>query len=179
MTRLAVISTHPIQYYAPWFRHIAGAIDGDLKVFYLWDFGVTDQVDPAFLQTLRWDVPLLEGYDWEMIPNRSRRPGTDHFWGIDNPELAPRLEAWRPTAVLCLGYNFASFLRLLLFWPSRRCPLLLRGDSHRLTPRRSKELVPKAGADPSLSSLHGLFVCWQGESRLSATARCLRSSAIL
>ncbi len=31
---------------------------------------------------------------------------------------------------------YATFLRLLLVhWPARGCPLLLRGDSHRLIPR--------------------------------------------
>ena len=61
--RLAVITTHPIQYYAPWFRYLSGMPGLDLRAFYLWDFGVTDRVDPQFGQAIRWDVPLLEGYD--------------------------------------------------------------------------------------------------------------------
>ena len=82
MTRLAIVTTHPIQYYAPWFRHLAAGGDLDLKVFYLWDFGVTDKVDPVFGQAVRWDVPLLEGYEHEFVPNRSRRPdrsSSPHF----------------------------------------------------------------------------------------------------
>jgi glycosyltransferase involved in cell wall biosynthesis len=136
MKRLAIVTTHPIQYYAPWFRHLACRPGLDLRVYYLWDFGVTEQLDRGFGQTLRWDVPLLDGYAWEMAPNRSRDPGTHHFWGIDNPDLAERLQGWDPHAILCLGYNYATFFRLLLSRRAPRRPLLLRGDSHRLVPRR-------------------------------------------
>jgi glycosyltransferase involved in cell wall biosynthesis len=136
MTRLAVVTTHPIQYYAPWFRHLASQPGLDLKVWYLWDFGVTEQKDQGFGQVIRWDVPLLDGYSWEFVPNRSRRPGTHHFWGIDNPELPRRLRDHAPDAVLCLGYNYATFARLLVRRKKQSFPLLLRGDSHRLVPRR-------------------------------------------
>jgi glycosyltransferase involved in cell wall biosynthesis len=135
MRRLAVITTHPIQYYAPWFRHLARCSGLDLRVFYLWDFGVAERTDPGFAQVVKWDVPLLDGYEWEMVPNRSRHPGTHHFRGIDNPDLEGRLRAWRPHASLCMGYNFKTFCRLLLTSSDRRGVLLLRGDSHRLKPR--------------------------------------------
>jgi glycosyltransferase involved in cell wall biosynthesis len=132
MTRLAIVTTHPIQYYAPWFRFLAEHTELDLRVFYLWDFGVTHQADPGFGRTLRWDVPLLHGYPWELVPNRSRRPGTGHFRGIDNPQLAERLRDFDPDAALLMGYTYASFARLLWSWDRRKCPLLFRGDSHRL-----------------------------------------------
>ena len=128
--RLAIVTTHPVQYYAPWFRHLAATTGLDLRVFYLWDFGVTDRVDPTFGVRVTWDVPLLEGYAHEFVPNRSKRPGTSRFWGIDNPQLPRRLAEFEPDATLCVGYNFATFAKLLLSRP--RYPLLLRGDSHRL-----------------------------------------------
>jgi glycosyltransferase involved in cell wall biosynthesis len=131
--RLAIVTTHPVQYYAPWFRHLAGTTGLDLRVFYLWDFGVTDRVDPTFGVRVTWDVPLLDGYAHEFVPNRSRRPGTNRFWGIDNPTLPRRLAEFEPDATLCVGYNFATFARLLLSRP--RIPLILRGDSHRLVPQ--------------------------------------------
>lgn len=133
MTKLAIISTHPIQYYAPWFRHIAQQHDLQVKVFYLWDFGVTEQVDAGFKRALRWDVPLLDGYEYEFVPNSSRSPGTNHFWGLRNPSLLKSVSAYRPDAVLSLGYNNASMLNFIHRW--RATPLLFRGDSHRLVAR--------------------------------------------
>jgi glycosyltransferase involved in cell wall biosynthesis len=133
--RLAIVTTHPVQYYAPWFRHLAGTAGLDVRAFYLWDFGVSGRVDPTFGVPITWDVPLLDGYAHEFVPNVSRRPGTGHYRGIDNPDLPARLRAFDPTAVLCIGYNFATFGRLLRSWDRARSPLVLRGDSHRLVPR--------------------------------------------
>jgi glycosyltransferase involved in cell wall biosynthesis len=135
MTRLAVVTTHPIQYYAPWFRDLAARPELDVRVFYLWDFGVTEREDKGFGRSIRWDVPLLDGYASEFVPNVSSAPGTGHFRGIDNPGLAAALRTFDPAAVLCLGYNYRSFFRLLLRKPLGNVPLLHRGDSHRLVPR--------------------------------------------
>lgn len=82
MKKLAIITSHPIQYYAPWFRHLAGATDFSSRVFYLWDFGVNQQMDMGFKQLIQWDIPLLTGYDYEFVPNMSSNPGTHHFWGL-------------------------------------------------------------------------------------------------
>jgi glycosyltransferase involved in cell wall biosynthesis len=158
MKRLAIVTTHPIQYYAPWFRHLADRPGLDVRVYYLWDFGVSDQLDRGFGQTLRWDVPLLEGYDHEIVPNRSRDPGTHHFRGIDNPDLIRRLRTQNPHTVLCLGYNFATFFKLMMRWPTRRSPLLLRGDSHRLVPQRGLKSWMKRQAVTALFRRFSAFL---------------------
>lgn len=103
-----------------------------LRVFYLWDFGVTEKTDKGFGKTVKWDVDLLGGYDHEFVPNVSRRPGTDWFGGLDNPELLRRVKAFAPDAVLQFGYNYKSLVGFDLRWNTRRAPLLFRGDSHLL-----------------------------------------------
>lgn len=134
MKNIAIITSHPIQYYAPWFRYLAKEKDFSIKVFYLWNFGVTEQVDVGFQQTLQWDIPLLEGYDYEFVPNVSSKPGTHHFWGLQNPSLLGRVRAYNPGAVLLMNYNYASIYNFLCRWNHRQAPLLFRGDSHRLVP---------------------------------------------
>jgi glycosyltransferase involved in cell wall biosynthesis len=130
--RLAVVLSHPTQYYSPWFRWLAAHTAVQLRVFYLWDFGVQARTDPQFGATFRWDVDLLSGYASEFVPNVARHPGTDRFFGLRNPGLTSRLAAWRPDALLIFGYAWASPLRAL-FWARRhRVPAVLRGDSHLL-----------------------------------------------
>lgn len=133
--RLAVVVTHPIQYLSPWLRHIASRERIALKVFYLWDFGVENRVDPGFQVRVKWDIPLLSGYDYEFVPNMSLWPGTSRFMGLWNPSLADRVHDFRPDAVLLLGYNFASLLHFIFNWNSRSAPLVFRGDSHRIIKR--------------------------------------------
>ena len=133
--RLAIVASHPIQYYAPWFQRVGAEPGFDLKVFYLWDFGVTEQRDKGFKRSIRWDLPLLDGYAHEFVENTSRDPGTHHFWGIRNPRLPAKVREFQPDAVLLYGYNYATHQRLIWTWNRSRAPLLFRGDSHRLVAR--------------------------------------------
>src|SRR5216684_1543258 len=133
--RLAIIISHPIQYYAPWFRFLAASGQLDLKVFYLWDGGVNLRPDAGFGIKIKWDIPLLEGYRYEFLPNRARNAGTAHVLGLKNPALAARVLAFNSGAVLLFGYNYLSLYRFLLSPLARKTPLLFRGDSHRLVPR--------------------------------------------
>ena len=128
--RLAVVLSHPTQYYSPWFRWIAGHTALDLRVFYLWEFGVTSRPDPQFGTAIKWDVDLLSDYPHEFVPNTSLQPGTDHFGGLRNPTLTARIARFRPDAVLLFGYAYASHLRVVLWARLHRVALLFRGDSH-------------------------------------------------
>lgn len=127
MSRLAIVLSHPTQYYSPWFRWLRANTAQEFRVFYLWDFGVTEQQDPQFDACFKWDVDLLSGYDHEFVPNVSSDPGTHHFNGLHNPTLGKRLRTWRPTAILLFGYAWRSHLGVILRPPA---PLIFRGDSH-------------------------------------------------
>jgi glycosyltransferase involved in cell wall biosynthesis len=128
--RLAVVLSHPTQYYSPWFRWLRAHTPLTFRVFYLWDFGVTTRRDPKFETSFRWDVDLVSGYDHEFVPNTARDPGTHHFSGLTNPALIGRLDAWNPNAVLLFGYKWRSHLRVVAWARRRGIPLLFRGDSH-------------------------------------------------
>jgi glycosyltransferase involved in cell wall biosynthesis len=130
--RLAVVVSHPIQYYAPWFATLSQLPNLVLHVFHLWDFGVVEQRDAAFGLPIRWDLPLLQGYESSFVPNRSADPGTHHLKGLNNPGLVAALRRWRPDAVLVFGYASLSHLRLLIDPRLWGVPLLFRGDSHDL-----------------------------------------------
>ncbi len=130
--RLAAVLSHPTQYYSPWFRWVRAHTSIELRVFYLWDFGVVPSRDPNFGARVQWDVDLLSGYDSVFVPNRARRPGAEHFRGFVNPGLPSQLGAWRPEALLLFGYKWATHLRAIAWARYRRLPILFRGDSHLL-----------------------------------------------
>jgi glycosyltransferase involved in cell wall biosynthesis len=130
---LAIVTSHPIQYNAPWFRYLAARSDLRVRVFYLWDYGIKPRFDPGFQQTIQWDIPLLAGYQYSFVPNKSRRPGTNEFMGLWNPSIVRHVNDYKPSAILMLGYNFASCIYLVL--RARQTPLIFRGDSHRLVQR--------------------------------------------
>lgn len=130
--RLAIVLSHPIQYYSPWFRWLQAHAAINFRVFYLSDSGVRPTRDPQFGETFAWDVDLLSGYDHEFVPNVSRQPGTDRLMGLRNPTLTARISAWGANAILLFGYYYATHLSLIAWARRRRLPLIFRGDSHLL-----------------------------------------------
>ena len=128
MKKLAIISTHPIQYNAPWFKLLAAKPKVDLKVFYTWSQAQERVKDKTFGRDIQWDIPLLEGYDYEFVENVSKNAGSHHFFGIDNPALITRIKAFDPDAILVFGWNFKSHLKVLRHFKGQ-VPLWFRGDS--------------------------------------------------
>jgi glycosyltransferase involved in cell wall biosynthesis len=135
MSKLAIITSHPIQYYAPWFKYITEKTNLQVKVFYLWNFGINETIDREFKQSIKWDIPLLDGYNSEFVENISQQPGTNHVWGLQNPSLLSKVNAYHPNAVMLIGYNYASLYRFIFQWNNKNIPLIFRGDSHRLFAR--------------------------------------------
>ena len=128
MTKLAIITTHPIQYNAPWFRLLAERKNCDLKVFYTWSQTKEAVRDRTFGKEIKWDIPLLEGYDYTFVENVSKKPGSHHFFGIDCPTLIPEIKEYRPDALLFFGWNFKSHLLAMRHFKSK-VPVWFRGDS--------------------------------------------------
>jgi len=130
--RLTAVLTHPIQYYAPWFRHIAERCPGlDLTVLY----GTRPtplQQGVGFDAAFDWDLPLREGYRSRVL--RASRPSdsvvSDRFWGLDVPEIGAAVLESRPDVVLLPGWHSITLVRAL--WACRRAgiPVLYRGDTH-------------------------------------------------
>jgi len=142
---LAIVSTHPIQYYAPLFRALATANRVRPRVFFTWSQTADGAVaDADFGRTIAWDIPLLEGYEFEFVPNVAQRPGTHHFRGLQNPGLTQAIQAWGADAVLVFGWNSQSHLQALRYFKGR-IPVLFRGDSTLLDARSGwRRLARKA-----------------------------------
>lgn len=131
--RLAIITTHPIQYYAPIFRQIQSRGRIDCRVFYTWGDSSTQKFDPGFGQVISWDIPLLDGYDYEFLDNQATDPGTHRFMGIRAPKAFDRVKSWNPTHLLVIGWSWYTHLELMIRFHGK-IPVLFRGDSHLLDP---------------------------------------------
>lgn len=127
--RLAVAATHPIQYHAPLFRRLAHRGAVSVHVFYSWTgLACGGAFDRGFGRQVSWDLPLLDGYEFSFVPNRSNDPGTHRFSGLRNPELVPRILAWKPDALLVYGWAYRSHFEALRALHGR-VPIFFRGDS--------------------------------------------------
>ena len=140
--RLAIVASHPIQYYAPLFRALAKRLD--LTVFYAHRATPHDQAQAGFGVGFNWDIDLLSGYAYEFLHNASAAPSLDRFAGVDTPEIGRRLRAGQFDALLVMGWRFKCFHQALWAAKRMRIPVLVRGDSHLDTPRAAWKRWAKA-----------------------------------
>jgi glycosyltransferase involved in cell wall biosynthesis len=132
--RLAVINTHPIQYFAPLYRFLARHPELELVVYYCSRLGVEMYSDPGFGRRLQWDVPLLEGYDHRFLHNwgRSARGG---FAGWLNPGIVAELLRERFDAVWVHGHGFATAWLAFASAKLAGSALFMRCETHLGLPR--------------------------------------------
>ena len=129
MKRLAIITTHPIQYNAPLFELLSRRKKIAIKVFYTWgDSVLADKYDPGFGKVIEWDIPLLKGYDYEFVENTAKDKGSHNFLGIDNPHIIEAIEKFSPDALLVYGWSFKSHLNVLRYFKNK-ITVFFRGDS--------------------------------------------------
>lgn len=127
--RLAILASHPIEYQGPLFQKLAKEPEIELHVYYCWKFGVGKETfDPGFNRTIKWDLPLLEGYSWSFLRNLSLRP-SGKFWGEVNPGIITKINKKRHDALIVLGWS--SMTSWLAYFTAffRGVPVFMRGEN--------------------------------------------------
>lgn len=126
---LGIFATHPIQYYVQLYRILEARDDIRVRVYFASDSSVKGEVDPRFNRTVKWDIPLLDGYSSEFMRNVAKRPGsTTGFWGMNCPEVSEILRREKFDAILTQGYYKWFQWQLLRSAWRNRIPVMMRGD---------------------------------------------------
>jgi glycosyltransferase involved in cell wall biosynthesis len=107
--RLAYLVTHPIQYQAPLLRRVAAQPDIHLTAFFATDFSARSFKAHDFAQQITWDVPLLQGYDHEVLKRLDKGPpeGIEPilgFWSPLSHGIGAALDRGRFDALWIHGY---------------------------------------------------------------------------
>jgi glycosyltransferase involved in cell wall biosynthesis len=107
--KIAYFLSHPIQYFSPLLKEMAKEFD--LHVCYFSDPGAKGSIDKGFGQAIKWDVPLLEGYDYTFIKNYSPRRSTDlKFFDLINPGVIKYLRKGKSNVVIVSGWIYFSYI---------------------------------------------------------------------
>ncbi|HVS82076.1 MAG TPA: glycosyltransferase family 4 protein [Pyrinomonadaceae bacterium] len=141
--RLAVVTTHPIQYQSPWFRALAEHSDIDLEVLYCHQATPQEQASAGFNVEFDWDVSLLDGYPHRFLRNVARKPSLNGFAGLDTPQISDIVKAEDFDAVIVNGWNYKSAWQAMRACWRTKTPVMVRSDSHLHTERSLPKKVAK------------------------------------
>ncbi|MBG1260298.1 glycosyltransferase family 4 protein [Nostoc commune] len=129
LIKLAILVTHPVQYFAPVFRELAQQQDLQVKVFFGCNHGVIPSEDPNFGVVFKWDCQPTAGFEHEFISTSSLKG----LRGIQGIKLATKAVAainrYQPDAILIFAYSptFITVSTLLLGLAGHK--LMLRAET--------------------------------------------------
>lgn len=130
MFKLAILNTHPIQYFAPLYRRLAQEPDIDLTVYFCSRQGAEEYEDAGFGLRIKWDISLLDGYKHKFLKNRRGREGVGGFWSLLNLEIVRELRQKRYDALLVTGHNHATYLIAIGAARVLGIPVFMRCETH-------------------------------------------------
>jgi glycosyltransferase involved in cell wall biosynthesis len=128
--RLAIVLSHPVQYFSPLFRTLATQPGLELTVYYGSRRGAVPMVDPGFGKAYTWDVPLLEGYRYKFLARLFRDAGGVPPTRQLNPSIVSEITPRSCDAVWVHGYMGNTARLAILTALAKGLPVLMRGESH-------------------------------------------------
>src|SRR5262245_56929237 len=130
LTRIAVLNSHPIQYFAPLYAYLNAAPDLDVTVLYLSYVSIRGAKDGGFGREVKWDLDLLAGYRSVFLGDaaRTREPGG--FWSLVAPQVWSEQRSGRYDVVWLHGHNYAANLLALMAAKTVGMPVMMRGETY-------------------------------------------------
>ncbi len=125
--KVAIIASHPVQYYAPIFRYLSKMVD--LTVYYTQSASQKHQADAGFGVPFSWDIDLLSGYKYIFLNNVSSAPNPSSFKGADTPDIGPILRKGQYDSIIVMGWYLKSFIQAIIAAKLIGVPVIIRGDN--------------------------------------------------
>tara|TARA_A100001015_G_scaffold273830_1_gene329654 strand:+ start:5349 stop:6530 length:1182 start_codon:yes stop_codon:yes gene_type:complete len=134
MIKIAIINSHPIQYFAPLYKELNTSNEIDITALYLTDLNLKPSIDPGFKQKIQWDVNMLDGYSYKFLGKyQINRP--NGFWSLIVPQIWKEIRQSDYDVIWLHGYNFAAYLVAFLAAKSKGIKIFFRGESHLMLKR--------------------------------------------
>lgn len=160
--KIAIFSTHPIQYYSPLYRELAKRSGYDLTVYYSFQNSHINQASAGFGIGFDWDVPLLDGYRSIFLKNVSEKPSSQNYYGCDTPEVEDIICRGQFHGVVVHGWYTKSFRQTIRACKHTKTPVFVRGDSTLLSGYSFLKSLVKSITHPRLiSNFDGYLIVGQ------------------
>jgi len=128
--RIAVLNSHPIQYFAPLYAYLNNDPGLDITALYMSDFSLRGGRDKGFGQAVSWDVDLLSGYRSVFLGKQAKLRVPGGFFSLCVPEVWKEIRSGRYDALIIHGHNYLANLIALAAAKWIGIPILVRGETH-------------------------------------------------
>lgn len=114
MKNIIFINSHPIQYFAPLYKYLNSKFL-KTKAWYCSDYSIKGGYDREFGLKVKWDIPLLDGYEYKFFKNLSKRDKSyGGFFSILNLGMILQLFKEPKSTIIVHGWNYFTHLSILL-----------------------------------------------------------------
>jgi glycosyltransferase involved in cell wall biosynthesis len=129
MSKVLIFASHPIQYQAPLFRLLAKKVD--LIVIYGYNPKPKNQSDAGFGVAFEWDIPLLDGYNYEFATLKNdTNANTQNRNGLVLKNPNQIIEKHHPSIIIVHGWFPRAMVQMIVAAHKKKIPVWVRGDSN-------------------------------------------------
>lgn len=145
MKNIIFVNSHPIQYFAPMYKYF-NEKEVPTAAWYCSDFSIKGGMDVEFGQKITWDIPLLEGYEYDFFKNySSKKIG---FFRFVNFGMVRKLITTPKSIIVVHGYHYFTHFAILMLGNLMGHTICIRNDiplSHEVLKTGWKQKLKKIG----------------------------------
>ena len=130
--KIAVLNTHPIQYFTPMYAYLQEYTNIDITALYCVDLRGRSVIDEGFKRPVSWGLNLLSGYKYKFLGERSKiRNLEGNFYSLICPEIWKEIKYGGYDAIWLHGLtSYAAFMLAFLAGKFYKIPVFIRSDTH-------------------------------------------------
>ena len=128
MKNIGIFMTHPIQYQIGLLQNLSLNNYLTYEVNFYWNFGIDKSFDNQFNTDIKWDFPLLDGYNSVFLKNYSLKKSTN-FWGCINPGVIYKVLFNKYDGIIIFGWYQLSNWLVIFTSIITKTPIFLISES--------------------------------------------------
>lgn len=129
MKKVIFVNSHPIQYFAPLYKYLNNQ-GLKTKAWYCSDYSIKGGYDKEFGVNVKWDIPLLQGYDYQFFKNFSTNKELYMgFFGLINFGMVSQIFKEPKSVIIVHGWNFFTHFLVLLLAKIKGHTVCLRSET--------------------------------------------------
>lgn len=125
--KIAIFTTHPIQYQVPLFRLLAKMRNVKLRVYFASNQGVKSKKDRDFNKIFSWNINLISGYSHKFVGSGNK--DVNSFF-LNSNLISKEIKINKFDLSIILGWNNLFFLKAIFFNFFYCKKLILRSENN-------------------------------------------------